>query len=127
MVLARYINECEDLLICDLAETYGIYDYKSMKPSLIATLAVGLPETSRITQKYSSNMLTLDQALLCMIEDSLNRLIWGLGGSKPSKKPESILKKLTKKKKQKDELMSFNTPDEYKKWMRQKQESWKNG
>lgn len=127
MVLARFINECEDLLICDLAETYGIYDYRAMKPSLIATLAVGLPETSRITRKYSSNPLTLDQMLLCMIEDSINRLIWGLGGSKASKKPASLLKKLTQKKKEKDELMSFTSPEEYEEWMRQKRESWKNG
>ena len=120
------ISECEDLLICDLAETYGIYDYKSMKPSLIATLAVGLPESSRVVRKFSKMPLTIDQLLLAMIEDSLNGLIWGLSGKKRAKKPKSILKMLTEKK-EKDELMSFKSPEEYEAWMARKRESWKHG
>ena len=121
------MNECEDLLICDLAETYGIYDYKAMKPSLIATLAVGLPDTSRVMQKYSKVSLTIDQMLLALIEDSLNGLIWGLGGKKSAKRPKSILKTLLDKdKKQKDELMSFRTPEEYEAWMARKKETWNN-
>ena len=120
------INECEDLLICDLAETYGIYDYKAMKPSLIATLAVGLPDSSRIMKKYSGLSLSIDQMLLAMIEDSLNGLIWGLGGKKRSKQPKSILKMLTERNK-KDEYMSFKTPEEYEAWMRRKREQWKHG
>lgn len=129
MFLARLIAESEDLLICDLAETYGIYDYESMKPSLIATLAVGLPESSRIVRKYSKVDLTLDQILLALIYDSLNGLIWGMGGKKRGKKPERILLKLmkTNEKKAKDELMSFASPEEYEEWRRKKEESWKNG
>ena len=121
------INECEDLLICDLAETYGIYDYNAMKPSLIATLAVGLPDSSRVMKKYSGFKLTLEQMLLVMILDGVNISIWQRGGGKKSKKPESIFKKLTEKEKQKDELMSFKTPEEFEAWMARKRESWKNG
>lgn len=130
MYLARLINECEDLLICDLAETYGILDYKAVKPSIIATLAVGLPESSRISQKYSGINLSIDQMLLAMIEDSLNRLIWGLSGKGRGKKPQSILQKLLKrdeKQQAKDDLMSFSTPEEYEQWMAQKRENWSNG
>ena len=114
------------MLICDLAETYGIYDYKAMKPSLVATLAVGLPATSRVVRRYVKNDLTMDQMLLAMILDSLNNLIWGLSGHKTSKKPKSILQKLTKKQ-EKDELMSFKTPEEYEAFMARKREKWKNG
>lgn len=122
------INECEDILICDLAETYGIYDYKAMKPSLIATLAVGLPESSRVMRKYSGLSLTIDQMLLAMIEDSLNGLIWGMGGKRRGKRPKSILKLLTEReKKQKDELMSFRSPEEYEAWMARKREQWEHG
>ena len=109
-----------------MAETYGIYDYKAMKPSLIATLAVGLPESSRIVRKFSKISLTIDQLLLAVIADSLNGLIWGLGGKKRAKKPKSILKMLTEKQK-KDELMSFRTPEEYEAWMARKRESWEHG
>ena len=112
-------------MICDLAETYGIYDYKAMKPSLIATLAVGLPESSRVMRKYSGIPLSIDQMLLAMIEDSLNGLIWGLGGKKSAKKPKSIFKMLTEREKQsKDELMSFRSPEEYEAYMARKREKW---
>ena len=116
------------MLICDLAETYGIYDYKAMKPSLIATLAVGLPDTSRIMRKYSGINCTTDQMLLAMIVDSVNRLIYGLRRKPGGKKPQRIFNILTKKKeKKKDELMSFKTPEEYEAFMAKKRESWKHG
>lgn len=97
-----------------------------MKPSLIATLAVGLPETSRIRQKYTEIPLTLDQILLAMIEDSLNGLIWGLS-KKRGKRPKSVLKELMKKEEKKDNLMSFHTPEEYEAWRTRKREIWNNG
>lgn len=115
------------MLICDLAETYGIYDYKAMKPSLIATLAVGLPESSRIIRRYNKINLTIDQMLLAMIEDSLNGLIWGLGGKKSKKRPKSIFKMLTEPKKEKDELMTFRSPEDFDLWMERKREQWDNG
>lgn len=109
-----------------MAETYGIYDYKAMKPSLIATLAVGLPESSRIMRKYSGVNLTLDQMLLALIADSINNLIYGLSRKK-GKKPQGILEKLMNKDKKKDDLMSFRTADDYEAWMKRKREKWQNG
>ena len=114
-------------MICDLAETYGIYDYKAHKPTLIATLAVGLPESSRIVRKYSNMTLTTDQMLLSLIADSLNNLIYGLSSKKSRKKPKSIFKMLTEKKVKKDELMSFKTPEEYEAFMAKKREGKKHG
>lgn len=110
-----------------MAETYGIYDYKEKKPSIIATLAVGLPDSSRIKRKYSGINLTLEQMLLAMIVDGVNISIWQRGGGKKSRKPMSILKKLTEKEKPKDELMSFRSPDEFESWMNRKREQWKHG
>lgn len=100
-----------------------------MKPTLIATLAVGLPDSSRIKRKYSGISLSIDQMLLAMIEDSLNGLIWGLSGRKRGKRPQSIFKKLIERdqKKQKDDLMSFATPEEYEAFMARKKEEWKHG
>lgn len=116
------------MLICDLAETYGIYNYQAMRPSLIATLTVGLPESSRVMRKYSGINLTIDQMLLAMIEDSLNGLRWSLGGKKHAKKPQSIFKLLMERdKKKKDELMSFQTPEDYERFMARKQEIWEHG
>lgn len=114
-------------MICDLAETYGIYDYMAMKPSLIATLTVGLPESSRVMRKYSGVSITLEQMLLAVIVDSINNLIYGLSRKK-GKKPQSLAEQLLNKdKKQKDELMSFRTPEDYERWMARKKEKWQNG
>ena len=110
-------------MICDLAETYGIYDYKAMKPSLIATLAVGLPDTSRVVKKFSGINLTIDQMLLALIADGVNIAAWQRSGAKKSKRPESIFQKLTKKD-QKDELMSFSTPEEFEAWRKRKVEKY---
>jgi len=97
-----------------------------MKPSLIATLVVGLPDSSRIKRKYSGVNLTLEQMLLAMLVDGINISIWQRGGAKRSYKPESIFKKLTEKTKPKDELMSFRSPEEYEAWMARKREIWNN-
>lgn len=110
-----------------MAETYGILDYNEIKPSIVATLAVGLPDSSRIKRKYSGINLTLEQMLLAMLVDGVNISIWQRGGGKKSRKPASIFKKLTEKEKPKDELMSFRTPEEYEAWMARKREIWNNG
>lgn len=109
-----------------MAETYGILDYKEVKPSIVATLAVGLPDSSRIKRKHSGVNITLDQMLLAMLVDGMNISIWQRGGGKRNRKPESILKKLTEKAKPKDELMSFRSPEEYEAWMARKREIWNN-
>lgn len=98
-----------------------------MRPSLIATLAVGLPESSRIVRKYSKTKLTIEQMLLAMLVDGVNISIWQRGGAKKSRKPISIFKKLTEENKPKDELMSFRTPEEFEAWMARKREKQSNG
>lgn len=45
------ISRDEDALICDMAETYNIYDIKSLPLPYLATLASGLGMDSRIRLK----------------------------------------------------------------------------
>jgi hypothetical protein len=47
------IADGEDELICDLAETYRILHYRTVALPLLATLAAGLREDSRICKKQS--------------------------------------------------------------------------
>ena len=54
------IKTDEDALICDLAETYQIYDYKSLPAYMVATFSVGLRENSRIKMKLSNQPITLN-------------------------------------------------------------------
>ena len=46
----------EDALICDLAETYHIYDYRSLPVKLVATLSAGLRDDSRIKLKAAGDL-----------------------------------------------------------------------
>lgn len=66
----------EDALICDLAETYQIYDYRQLPASLVAVFSVGLRENSRIKMKLSGQHIDLNNFLLAGVYDRLSLLVW---------------------------------------------------
>ena len=66
----------EDALICDLAETYGIYDYESLPVQTVATLSIGLRGESRIKMKMSGSVLTKSDLIQTVIVDYLAMLLW---------------------------------------------------
>ena len=113
-------------MICDLAETYGIFNYQELPPSLVATLVVGLRDDSRVKMTLSGTKLTLDQTMLALILDGINLILWGRS-KKHSAKPKSAYKILTEEKKPKDELKMFRSPEEYEAWAKRKREVWDNG
>ena len=113
-------------MICDLAETYGILNYQELSPSLVATLVVGLRDNSRVKMKLSKSNLTIDQAMLALILDGINLLIWSRS-KKHGSKPKSVYKLLTEEKKPKDELKAFRTAEDFDSWLKQKQELSNNG
>lgn len=123
MILANIIANGEDDFICDMAETYGILNYKELSPSLVATLCCGLPDGSRTKKRISDQKLSITDMLLSLILDGLNILIWQRtkDGAKGRNKPESVFKKLMGlDKKKKDDLQSFTTVDEFDKWYKEK-------
>lgn len=66
----------EEALICDLAETYNILDYKKLALNKLAILACGLRDDSRIKLKMSENILSPNQLLLAGIQDRLSLLVY---------------------------------------------------
>lgn len=86
----------QDALICDLAETYGIYDMRALPVETLAVLASGLRENSRIKQKMAGMQVSQDTALLAMAVDSLNFLAWSKTKSaqKNQNRPQSLARKL---------------------------------
>lgn len=66
----------ESALICDLAETYHVYDYRSLPVQLVATFCVGLRENSRIKMKLSGMSYPYETILLAGIIDKLSLLVW---------------------------------------------------
>lgn len=85
-------------LICDLAETYGVYDLKALPLETLAALSAGLREDSRIVMKISGQTLTTTQALLAGILDGVNLLCWlnSEDGRRGRNRPASVLQKLQK-------------------------------
>ena len=92
----------------------------------MATLTIGLRDDSRVKKKISGQKLTIEQSLLAFILDDLNLILWSRSKRRGSK-PKSVYKKLTDETNKKNELKSFDTPEEYEAWMRSKREKWNNG
>lgn len=63
-------------MICDIAETYHIYDYKSLKLPYLATLVSGLREDSRVKLAIENKKYNFTTELLTAIVDDLNFLAW---------------------------------------------------
>ena len=76
------IERDEDALICDFAETYQIYDYRSLPVRLVATLAAGLRDTSRVTMKTTEAKASTTNTILAIIADHLAAIRAGLFNEK---------------------------------------------
>lgn len=106
----------EPALICDLAETYHIYDYKSLPLTQVATFAVGLRENSRIKMRMSGVKYPLDTMLLASVVDRLSVLAWmktkdGANGMNP---PKSILSHLLSEENiSNSDIEAFDTPEDF--------------
>lgn len=90
------INIDEDALICDLAETYHIYNYRLLPCKTVAAFSYGLRNDSRIKMKMSGLSVAPEQMLLAAIVDSTKLLawLWSEDGGKGRNRPKSILAEL---------------------------------
>ena len=75
----------EDALICDLAETYQIFDYRSLPVKLVATLSAGLRDNSRIKLLMADSPVDLETIILSAIADNLSLLRAGMSKDNRSK------------------------------------------
>lgn len=106
----------KEAVICDLAETYHIYNYKDMPPLKVAVFCKGLRENSRIKLKIAGQKVCIETMLLASIVDRLGILIWSKtkDGQKGRNQPKSILESLSKITKEKETIV-FNTSEEFEK------------
>ena len=103
----------EDALICDMAETYHIYDWRKLPIRYVATLACGLPDDSRIKRKLSGQTISVDTMLMAIIADGVNFLVWSKtkDAEKNRNRPKSLFEQLTKPDSEK--ASGFNTIEEF--------------
>ena len=105
----------ENALICDFAETYGVFDYRGLPVKTMAALAVGLRENSRIKMKIRDEKVDVKTALLAAIADRLGLLVWFQteDGTKNRNRPESILESLQGKETE-NNVRVFESGEEFK-------------
>lgn len=87
------VSRYEEELICDFAETYHIYDYRSLPARLAATLAAGLRADSRTKMKMTGMKIPTDTVLLAGIMDRVSIFIYSQSedARKGINKPKMIL------------------------------------
>lgn len=110
------INIDEDALICDLAETYRIYDYRSLPCKTVAAFSCGLRNDSRIKMRMSGLSVTPEQMLLAAIVDNTKLIawLWSEDGRTGKNRPKSLLAELMGNEGEKEpEIMLFDSGQEF--------------
>ena len=79
-------------VICDLAETYCIYDYRRVPGRTLGILTAGLGENTRIGKKVNGVRGTVTEVLLAQILDGVRWLCWAQteDGKKGKRRPDSV-------------------------------------
>ncbi|WP_040466783.1 DUF5361 domain-containing protein [Eremococcus coleocola] len=111
----------ESALICDLAETYQIYDYKQLPPTKVAVFCYGLRNDSRIKMKLAGLKINITTMLLAQAVDALNTLLWTKtkDGQKNRNRPKSIFSLLTQEVKEDKKVQGFNSSEEFEKALKE--------
>lgn len=115
MALAGMMATNKTALICDLAETYGVLNYKEIPVETLAALSVGLRENSRIRMIMADNKVEQDVLLLAAAVDRLTFLAWSKtkDAEKGLNRPRSIVDIITGKSQKENDIMAFNTAEEF--------------
>lgn len=111
------IQTDENALICDLAETYHIYDYKKLPLTQVAIFAIGLKDGSRIKMKMLGQLVPMETLLLAGISDRLSILLWRQtkDGQKGRNMPTMILDTLVARKSKESDVIVFSSGEDYQK------------
>ena len=109
------IAKDEEALICDLAETYRIYDYKQLPPLRVAVFAVGLRENSRIKMRLNDQKTPIDTLIMAGIADRLSVLIWmqTADGRKGINRPTMLVDTLVNKKPKETDVVVFKSGEDF--------------
>lgn len=107
-------------MVCDLAETYNIYNYEQLPVERAAVFVCGLREDARIWRVFGYK--DIDREIQTMIYDKLNWIAWtkteaAQDGQAP---PERLFDKLFGEPKENpDAAMQFDSPEDFKRaWER---------
>lgn len=98
-----------------MAETYGIHDWRSLPLVTAATLAQGLPASSRVMRQLSGGLPDAGTMLLAMIVDRLGHIAWmfSADGSRGINHPPSILEAIANRESKTDAPDGFDNGEAF--------------
>ena len=105
----------EEALICDLAETYQIFDYKRLPPLVVAVFSLGLGENSRIKMAINNQQVPINTLILASIFDKINLLVWAKtkDAQHGNKQPKSLAAMMTGQALTPKKQLSFSSGEEF--------------
>lgn len=112
MNLANLLARHKNAFICDLAETYQIYDWRQIPIRTLGILAAGLRYNSRVVLEESGEDYPLDTLILASIADTTRYLLYSLGAKKGDPLPPSIVESLRNEPDEKEE-QTYLTGDDF--------------
>ena len=107
------IREHEDAMICDLAETYHIFDYRELPVKTLAVLVSGLRADSRTKMEILGMKVPNETMIMAMIYDKLSRWVWmhSKDAKRGVKPPTSLSESFIKE--PKEEVVTFEDGESF--------------
>ena len=101
-------------MICDMAETYRVLNWRELPLKTAAALASGLPQDSRCRRKLSGQKLSSTEYIGFAILDELRLMCWMQteDAKKGRNRPESILKQMMNPD-SKNKVIGFRNAEEF--------------
>lgn len=120
MTLAHLLNVCEDAIVCDMAETYGILNIKGLPVQKLATLVLGLRDNSRTKLMISGTKADAQTILLASILDAVALLVWfgSKDGQNGVNRPKSVLNVIMGREEQ-GQYKTFATVEDFERYRRE--------
>ena len=112
----------EDALVCDMAETYHILDIWALPVELLAVLASGLRENSRIKMKLAGYNYIPPEVIFPQMADVLIAL-----ATEPKNRPKSLTEIMCKKPEKEVRAKPFDGDDFLMRWYGKTKEEIING
>lgn len=110
-----------DALLCDMAETYNVYDLKALPVDTLAALAFGLSPESRINRKLLKHKHMTTEMLLALVADRLAAMSYQLFG-KEGDTPPTLLYDALYGSEQEPDIFGYASGEEFLSAWKQKAE-----
>lgn len=109
------MNLDKNALLCDLAETYHIYDYRSLPLHMVGIFACGMREDSRIMMKVMGVKVNTIQTLLALIADNTRLIAWlqSSDGEKGINRPKPLLAMMSEEKYSENNIETFENGQQF--------------